>query len=698
MAIESAPHSPRVDCFFELLPTEILEIILDYVGNNSPSSLRALALTSKSLLAVASPFIYRTVTIQLDRESDDEILSQSKRLLQNLQRFNAFSMVRCFRIERRRLDGKDRAISSSPTKYIDDLRQHVLEFPSPYLRPFPRHHFPNGLWEYTIEEDKKWPPVADLIRKMPQLRDLLYGGLTQFAPCLLEALHQSRPSCRLWLNTFKLNSLWDGDGQIDPHELALVSSPCLYSIRSDGFEPWDELPGDHFIFDREAICRIVATLAPCIQEVHVMRCYGSHKRHPRPKHRWAKFIEKAHDDMPKKGSLRYLSINVNEDNKGNEEDYNGPRWIQRPIMELWEDCTDFSILHTLRLMSPPSDEVLDFLSRECSFQSLQELELTMSSYTLSLPSDDLDFITPSFQPVYQFFSSLPPLSTLIIHGWCSRHTFDYFLAHHGDTLTKLVISPNPSTGHISQHHIKQISEFCPNLEELKITIPRNRGLYSEVESYLQIGRIPKLRYLNIELDVTNVKLCNRQMDYPGVSPTLSITAAASSFDNYDLQECPEKLGGNMVFRNGDIREALIDHAIDSALAKSIFETIQSQKGPEDWPLESLDLHCIGKAGLINHPLGTTQIYPFASVLWALKQPWRVIRFPYSDGQIIVQGIRPPKNSQGPERPLPSWLEEPFRRIWPAKQGGSNWSTDWHSLPLDMSSVPASFFSEGRKWT
>ncbi|KAJ5093439.1 hypothetical protein N7456_009300 [Penicillium angulare] len=693
MAIRSARHSPRVYSFFELLPTEILGIILDYVNDNSPTSLRALALTSKSLLAVASAFIFRTVTIQLDRESDDEILSQSKQINQNLQRFNALPIVRCVIIERRRLDSKDRAHSSNPMKYIDDLRKHVLDFPLPYLRPTARHGFPNGAWEFTTEEDKKWRPVADLIRNMSQLRDLLYGGSAQFAPCLLEALHQSRPSCRLWLNTFKLNSLWDG--QIDPHELALISSPSLYSIRSDGFRSWDGVPGDHFIVDREAICRTVATLAPRIQEVHVMRCYVSHGRDPRPKHQWARFIGKAHDDTPTKGSLRYLSIS-GDNNEGDRQDET--KWIERPTIALWEDSTDFSILHTLRLMSPPYDEALGFLSRECSFQSLQELELTLSSSHLSLPSDDLDYYTPSFQPVYQFFSSLPPLSTLILHGWCPRHTFDSFLTHHGYTLTKLVISPNTSTGHLSQHHIKQISELCPNLEELKVTIPRNRGLSSEVETYLQLGRIPKLRHLSINLDLTNVKLCSRQMDYPGFGPILSITAADSSFDNYDLQECPEKLCGSMVFRNGDIREALLDHAIDSVLAKSVFETIQSQKGPEDSPLESLDLHCVGTAGLINHPLGTTQIYPFASVLWTMKQPWRVTRFPYSDAQIIVQGLRPPSNVQGPERPLPSWLEEPFRRIWPEKQGGSNWSTDWHSLPLDLSSAPASFFTEGKRWT
>ena len=287
---------PRIECLLAFLPTEILEIIVDYIGQTSLSSLYALGCTSKFFSARTSAFLYHTVHIRLEHESQDEISSRSKQITRKLQRNNALSMVRCLIIERQRLDGTDQSHPSTPMKDTNALRQHILELQSP--KPGHRTRY----LKWTREQDTKWLQVAALIRMLPSLTDLLYGGSNQFAPCLLKTLHESRPTCRLWLNTFRLHSIWGT--RIDPTELALVSSPCLYSIRSDGFGSWEGGIRHHSMYDEEAICRIVAGIAPHIQEVHVMSYYGRQPADSQPRKQWTPFFHEICDDQPKKGSLR----------------------------------------------------------------------------------------------------------------------------------------------------------------------------------------------------------------------------------------------------------------------------------------------------------------------------------------------------------------------------------------------------------
>ncbi|KAJ6095705.1 hypothetical protein N7486_006451 [Penicillium sp. IBT 16267x] len=655
------------DCPFARCPTEIVHTILSYLDHTSPLSVRALAYTSKDFLLVSSSFIYHTVKIQLDREDHDTISTQTNQLYKELEWVNAFSQVRCLIIEPPRYDGKQNPLPSTPIKRdIRALRHYVLETPSvPHRATF---QYPTP----TQEGDSMWLPIANLLRQLPSLNDLLYGGRHQFAPCLLKAIHEDSSSCRLWLNRFKLHSL--GAEQIDSHELALLASPHLYSIRLDGSALGEKASRDRSldqenVYDEEILCRTVAGLSPHLKEIHARYC-GDPAYFPTEEPREQ---QNCFDSQITRGSLHYLSIRGDENKSVNKE-----------TLTMWNDCTDFSVLRTLRITSPLRYQALEFLANDCSFTSLRSLELNLSLFATRLAWRLGQFDTPETR----FLCSLPPLFTLTLHNWTNKYPLECFLPHHGSQLTKLVISTGKNA-HLSPSDLKSISEYCPNLQELEITVRRTQGDATEVECYRNLGDLPQLRNLAIKLDVTSIKLCNS--NYGGTeAPAGSkcvITAPDASFEEFDMKPCVRRTKftpRGCLYRNGDIREILINHAIDENLAKAIFKTIQSNKKPGTEPLQSLDISCIGTVGLKKHHTRSIWPFPHQAVLSALERPWHVTHL--SKGELKVEEMRSSmkvETSGLGNRPLAAWLERPFRRIWPQQQEGSSWMADWHSLPLCM---------------
>ncbi|KAJ5785057.1 uncharacterized protein N7503_010269 [Penicillium pulvis] len=655
------------DCPFARCPTEVVHTILSYLDHTSPLSLRALAYTSKDFLLVSSPFIYHTVKIQLDREDLETITTKTNRLYRELNWVNAFSEVRCLIIEPPRHDGKQISLPSTPIKRdVNALRQYVLDTPSvPCQTDF---QYPTT----TQEADDMWLPIANLLRQLPSLNDLLYGGLHQFAPCLLKAIHENSSSCQLWLNNFKLHSL--GAEQIDSHELALLSSPCLYSIKLDGFAHEDNASryrslDQENVYNEESICRTVASLSPNLKEFHAHYC-GDQAYIPTDEPEEQQNRSKI---QTTRGSLQYLSI------RGDEN-----KTINKETVTMWNDCTDFSALRTLRVTSPLRHQALEFLANDCNFTSLQSLELNLSLFATRLAWRLGQFDTPETR----FLCSLPPLSTLTLHNWTNKYPLECFLPHHGSQITKLVISTGKNAP-ISPSDLKIISEYCPNLQELEVTLRRTQGDDTEVECYRNIGSLSQLRNLTIKLDVTSIKLCSSNYggtDAPAASKCV-ITAPDASFNEFDLKPCVRRAKftpRGCLYRNGDIREILINHAIDENLAQGIFKTIQGSKRPGTEPLQSLNISCVGTVGLKKHHTGSVWRFPHQEVLSALKRPWRLTRLSECKLKVEGKGSTILVETNGPgDRPLPAWLEVPLRRIWPQKQEGSSWLADWHSLPLCM---------------
>lgn len=84
----------------------------------------------------------------------------------------------------------------------------------------------------SLLEKPKWDSLVSLISKLRSLTELNYSMLNVFPRCLLEAIHQRHPSCKLNIHTFFLPSLLEH--QMNPDELELICSPCLHSVQSTG--------------------------------------------------------------------------------------------------------------------------------------------------------------------------------------------------------------------------------------------------------------------------------------------------------------------------------------------------------------------------------------------------------------------------------------------------------------------------------
>lgn len=63
----------------------------------------------------------------------------------------------------------------------------------------------------AYDTEKAWEPLANLFRRLPGLREVIYECPAQFPPCLLQALHDKMPQVtpRLYLRTFKLRMMDD---------------------------------------------------------------------------------------------------------------------------------------------------------------------------------------------------------------------------------------------------------------------------------------------------------------------------------------------------------------------------------------------------------------------------------------------------------------------------------------------------------
>ncbi|KAL3299597.1 hypothetical protein RB213_006736, partial [Colletotrichum asianum] len=187
-------------------------------------------------------------------------------------------------------------------------------------------HF--GWDEFTIAKVPNgfWKPLAKLIKKLPRLTDLLYACPNQFPPCMLDALHEYHPRCRLHLRNFHLHSIVDKpinvpvpDDEETAHELRLASSPCLYSVRYSyafnygTYEEWNNgvLEPNPNSVHNSAVMRIVTKMAPNLKKVHLLSL---------------------------KSPASLISMEMEQDLGVSEE-----------VIKLWRESTDMSLLRVLKL-------------------------------------------------------------------------------------------------------------------------------------------------------------------------------------------------------------------------------------------------------------------------------------------------------------------------------------------------------------
>lgn len=631
----------------KLLPAEISRRVCEYLAANPPS-LHAFALASRQCYAAATALIFRRIHITV--KCRDQLVADVQRWRQVLERSSSLRHVRRLVIDGHMRkhpgaqgdDEEEDPFCTSDATDDDPFDPRWADVHIPYEEPL----------SIINAMTPAWSPLADFIRQLPALAEFDYGCANQLPLCLLNALHSHTRACRLTIRTFHLRSL--GQPDLDQDELAVITSPCLYSINvrydiyySSGVEDYHE----------EAVQDIVAGLVPRLKQVRLYRSPAGwspalKKALETPRRPWQGFPNHVKKQEESSGSLQALQLA-------------GFGRIDGRHLETWSKHTNFSVLETLELPFEVHVSALTWAAAACPFTSLSSLTLML--YLEERSHISLDEYTVA---AASFLRSLNPLSVLAISGSVGSDVFDVIMERHGRTVRKLYLEPDASADLVvlSPSEISRIRHGCLMLEHLTLSIPRTKGNAQEVAIYKALGTLPKLQSISLTLDAS----------YSDPSASQQETPVNPCFDPFDQAFFDDRAGVLRRVRNGYIREAFINSALDEKLARAIFHTISASKPLGAFPLERLTLRVMG-GGRFGVLLVLCSI---EDVITQLARSWLIERDPRDDrcGEVIVRELNPPDPDDGSQ--LMPEVQPIFRKIWPESREGGNWREDWQSFSLE----------------
>lgn len=257
-------------------------------------------------------------------------------------------------------------------------------------------------------------------------------------------------------------------------------------------------------------------------------------------------------------------------------------WLfTKQLIQNWRAHTDFSVLRTLKLRPGIEEDALDDLATECRFPSLATLVLNLNPrYSERRPTSHY------LDTANRLLRTLPPLSTLELQGWHHDLVLHLFLDHHGSALHKLEIWPFLSDERFTQKDITEMSEHCPLLEDLTLPLHLPRGDATEVALYKTLGSFPRLRHVSLRLITSNAAVLRDDDEDTDDEGEWTQTPNDPSFDAFDQQFCRPISNNYRSTRNGHLRDALTNSALDQTLASAIFTTISSGKPVCSLPLRN----------------------------------------------------------------------------------------------------------------
>lgn len=639
---------------FSSLPIEIIQQIADCIENAYRPSLFIFSSASKACHKASAFLIFRRINVTVHCRAT--LKSEMDRLVEALSRAESARYVQCITIKG---DIRPRP-KSEDEPGLEWLQSTGLNEILPDLGPpsQSRHYvvYDEPVIKKSSKEDLSWAPVLSLIQVIPHLKDLIYDCKSQLPPSLLSTLHKQHPQCRLHHLSFRFRTLlWDVPY---PYGMELATSPSLYKVKLICTYRDSDYDDD---FNEEAIMDLVAGLAPNLKEiinVNIM-AYRSGRDYRR-KESWHG-LPGSRDGT--KGSLTSLTLI-------------GASLSSPEKLQSWATRTDFTFLQYLNLglsydfsSNALSGETMKWLAQNHSFPRLRTLKV-------SLNRDHVFQDRPHYSvDAVSFFQALEPLEQLSVHGPIDSQIVDAILSRHGKTLQKLSLRPleSPYTYgngrdpqeipmEFAMEHLFQIQVRCPILEDLSITIKRDMSSLSEASMYRVFGKMKSLRFLFLTLDCSNWQI-SRDPEY------------SSQFEGQDQQPVDEM---DCRLKRGHWRQTLINCAVDEALARSIWNTINQDKTGTQ--LERLRLWTTG--GSESHAITASH----ATILKNLSRSWLIERDPRDDRNdftIRELGKHARKlEYQFTESELTGFAGgQVFRAIWPRREGSKDWRDDWSSFPL-----------------
>lgn len=645
---------------FPSFPVEIKCQIAGWVAALHRPSLYAFSLTNKACHAASVSLIFREINIEVDHP--EGLRRRTEAMAQALSRTDSLNHIRRINIK------GDLKLNAAKTKKETDQQpwwqkdglDEILD--QEEWRTYSNCHIVHTepVIEQASTDDLAWTPVADLLKAIPHLKDLVYDCKNQFPPCLLATLHKSHPQCRLHHLTFQFQTLaW---GQPDPYEIALATSPCLYRVRVACSSRDTEGEDD---FHLEAAMELAAGVSPNLKEVEILSLDPIlTNRYRRRREKWRGLSGFTGKTL---GSLTALSIR-------------GLSALHSPkMLQAWARHTDFSCLQHLTLggsyacrRNGMTAETMKWVAQNHSFPNARKLEVYIQR-------DDEHRETPRFsEHAVSFFQAFAPLEELAVNGPLDAEILSAILARHGPALKKLRLNPFQKVYHnvvgardvrtiameFTKERVMQIQAQCTALEELTLPINRDKSSAGEVELYRCFGRMHSLRSLFLILNCSSWRLGRDDTYDP-------------QFHGQDDVVYP---GQHQQFplKRGHLKDIMINCAVNETLARSIWDTVGRHKVGKR--LECLKLWTTGGREYV----GGWESSHEDAIFKNLSRSWLIESHPRHDGEGIVKELGKRAREADGVRTRKRRDTEPnriFEEIWPPKEGSESWQDDWSSFSL-----------------
>ncbi|KAJ4353182.1 uncharacterized protein N0V89_004908 [Didymosphaeria variabile] len=541
---------------------------------------RPLWRVSRAWRAVAERFVYRGLVLT---HVTDDILKEDARKLRNHQFAKKYmEHGRYLHITRtQRLSGGEGIMN-----HAEQLQTGIKRIPPSFsltesVTTSPTRDDLFGDKDPWTRAQILWEPIVTLLPDFKHLTDVVVQVRGRLPAGIVAALEQSHPECRLHLRNFTFQSLHED--VTDPDERALATSSNLHSLSIQYM--FRDSPGkdDH---NEAAALRTVA-LAPNLKHVTML---ASARPRGRPVQLWKGFMPPIDEPDGSKSRLESLA-------------FTGRRsQLTAAKLSKWQEAADLSALRMLSCsISYPYPPRLGSMNN--AFPSLTDLTLTVE-----LPPrnrhHDWD------HAVHDFLSSLNSLTCLSLSANLSGALTSAIAERHGGTLEKLSLRHLcdrnlPRWGYsISANDLSILASACLQLTEFSLIMQRSMGDRTEIECYEAIGMYALHPDISLLLNHANVTMSTkgsfRKLKY--VKLDLACWNSRGSFlqvdPNWDDFEKAEPDNGGDIdaprynrCRNGHLKCAIVNSALDETLARSIYALISSKRSES--PLDVLEIKTYG---------------------------------------------------------------------------------------------------------
>ncbi|KAI1423697.1 hypothetical protein F5Y12DRAFT_756309 [Xylaria sp. FL1777] len=633
----------------ESLPLLVLDQICEYVAecDLGRRSLHAFSLSSKSCCSIAAP--QRFSQIRLTVWGPSRLTTCLRFWEEVLGVDNRYRFVRRLKISGLMLEDDGGAypreiFGPRGDDWDTDLEGYfdMHEFCRPSVKIYGRRY--GGKKRAVLDEARTWTPLAFFISQMSGLKDFIWDMHKTLPPCILSVIHVA--ACRLHIHNFVIDSLIQSDDPTrhwDPHELALATSPSLYSI---------VVP--YFFYDHEGV-------ASNAREVIWSMASGAA---PNLSHVWMK-LSPPGDSIALRSALHSSRIVEwpglpGDQGKGNIRSlvFSHPGVSDLDIQD-WSGRTDLAVLchltirwttvetYTLRAL-----EALTLLANWGVFESLHTLVLSIPVSRSRLLQDAL----------LSILKHLSPLKKLCLSGFIDNKIFETILLHHGRSLQILRLDPQSHYGSrkrlvvFSSGVVQDMAERCPNLKRIELPIKRSQGDNQETAIYRAFSGFQRLEHLSLKLRVgedTEVTEIEGNPDEEETSEEEEVTSFRTA------EELPARF----------IRNCLINSAVDSSLALEIFHLVSPRTN-----LASLKVSgsCKIEPWIDDYEL--RDMVDWIGRTWACEYD--------AEGRVCARelGKELRLRLEGQMEDIESEIYlTVWNSIWPQKT--SHWWEDWSSFPL-----------------